>query len=295
VKFLNRMKIAWGVLRADGNALHPGDDFFYTSRGFETATGIRVSPESALRVAAVFGCVRVVAETIASLPLVIYRRLPNGGKERAVDHPLYPILHGSPNAWQTAFEFLEMMQAHLELRGNAYSTIENGGGRAINALIPLHPDRVVVKRLSNGRLQYQVRNPFGGEMQVYNQEQMLHLRGLSSDGLVGMSTISVGAEVVANALATQEYASRFFENDATPPVAFTHPKSLGADAFNASKRPSTKHTAAPIITSPSSSKRAWTLRPSESATKTHRCSRRGSIRAAIFAPSFECRRTRSAI
>src|SRR5436305_1061476 len=208
-----------------------GDDYWYASRsGYQTASGLRVSPESDMRVAAVLACVRVVAETIASLPLIIYRRLPDGGKERAVDHPLYDLLHDGPNQWQTAYEWLEMMQAHLELRGNAYSVIDSGP-QGIQGLVPLHPDRVIVKRLTNGRLQYSVRDLYGGGIQIYAQEEMLHLRGLSADGLVGMSTISVGAEAVANALASQEYSSRFFENDATPPVAFVHQKTLTADAY----------------------------------------------------------------
>ena len=235
IGFLQRIRSAWGILRADsgmGVQLPPWDDSWYASRGYQTATGIRVSPESAMRVSAVFACVRVVAETIASLPLIIYRRLPDGGKERATDHPLYPIFHDSPNQWQTAYEWLEMMQGHMELRGNAYSLIQTGNGNAIDALVPLHPDRVIVKRLPNGRLQYSVRDMYGGDIKTYAQEEMLHLRGLSADGLVGMSTISVGAEVVANALATQEYASRFFENDATPPVAFIHKATLGADAYS---------------------------------------------------------------
>jgi HK97 family phage portal protein len=124
-----------------------------------------------------------------------------------------------------------MMQGHLELRGNAYAIIGTGNGNAIDSLVPLHPDRVIVKRLSNGRLQYSVRDFYGGDIKTYLQEEMLHLRGLSADGLVGMSTISVGAEAVANALAAQEYSSRFFENDATPPVAFVHQKTLSADAY----------------------------------------------------------------
>jgi HK97 family phage portal protein len=214
-----------------GVQLPPWDDAWYASRGYQTATGLRVSPESAMRVAAVFACIRVVAETIGSLPLIIYRRLPDGGKERALDHPLYPLLHDSPNLWQTAYEWLEMMQGHLELRGNAYAIIGTGHGNAIDSLVPLHPDRVIVKRLTNGRLQYSVRDFYGGDIKTYLQEEMLHLRGLSADGLVGMSTISVGAEAVANALAAQEYSSRFFENDATPPVAFVHQKTLSAEAY----------------------------------------------------------------
>lgn len=230
---LTRVKMAWGTLRAGsmGVQLPPWDDSWYASRGYQTATGIRVSPESAMRVAAVFSCVRVVAETIASLPLIIYKRLPNGGKQRAIDHPLYSLLHDSPNAWQTAFEFVEMLQSHLELRGNSYALIQSGGGNPIDALIPLHPDRVIVKRLSSGQLQYSVRDFYGGNIQIYTQDEMLHIRSMSSDGLVGMSTISIGAEAIAAGLATQEYASRFFENDATPPTAFMHPASLSADAY----------------------------------------------------------------
>src|ERR1700722_11224475 len=214
-----------------GVQLPPWDDAWYANRGYQTATGIRVSPESAMRVAAVFSCVRVVAETIASLPLIIYKRLPDGGKQRATEHPLYSLLHDSPNEWQTAFEFVEMMQAHLELRGNSYSLIQSGNGNPIDALIPLHPDRVIVKRLPNGQLQYSVRDFYGGNIQIYTQAEMLHIRGMSSDGLVGMSTISIGAEAIAAGLATQEYASRFFENDATPPTAFTHPATLSAEAY----------------------------------------------------------------
>jgi HK97 family phage portal protein len=233
------MKLAWGSLRAGsmGVQLPPWDDSWYANRGYQTAAGLRVAPESAMRLAAVFACVRVVSETIGSLPLIIYRRMPDGGKERATDHPLYDLLHNSPNQWQTAMEFTEMMQAHLELRGNAYAQIVSGlgpngtgSGLAVDSLVPIHPDRVVVKRLPNGRLQYQVRDMFGGGIQTYAMEEMLHLRGMSADGLVGMSTISVAAEVIGNALASQEYSSRFFENDATPPVAFTHQKTLSAEA-----------------------------------------------------------------
>jgi HK97 family phage portal protein len=216
-----------------GSAVPPWDDSWFSSRGYQTATGIRVSPESALRIAAVFACLRVVSETVASLPLIIYRRLPNGGKERAVDHPLYRLLHDAPNQWQTAYEFLEMMQGHLELRGNAYALIVSGNGRAIDALLPVHPDRVVVKRMRDtGRLRYEVRNYYNGSVEFYAQEEMLHLRGLSSDGLVGMSTISVMAESIGAGLAAQEYSARFFENDSTPSGVLSHAKTLSDAAYN---------------------------------------------------------------
>jgi HK97 family phage portal protein len=199
---------------------------WYGGLGHQTATGLRVSPESAMRVAAVYACVRVVAETIASLPFIIYRRLPNGGKERATNHPLYNVLHQRPNEWQTSYEFLEMMSGHLELRGNAFARIVSGTNGPATQLIPLHPDRVSIYRLPNGRLKYQVRYYYTAKVEEYPQEQILHLRGLSADGLVGLSTIGVGAETIAVGLAAQEFAARFFQNDATPGGVMIHPKTL---------------------------------------------------------------------
>lgn len=231
--FLNRLKSAWGVLRADtGVQLRPDSDYWYQNIGYQTASGLRVSPESAMRVSAVFACVRVIAETIASLPLIIYKRLPDGGKTRAADHPLYPVLHDKPNVVQTSYEFWEMMMAHLELRGNAFARILPGPSGAVDQLIPLHPDRVSVFRLPNGTLRYQVRYFYNAAVETYAQDEIFHLRGLSSDGLVGMSTIAVGAEVVGAGLAAQDFAARFFENDATPSGVMTHPKNISQAAYD---------------------------------------------------------------
>ena len=222
------------TLRADsgGVQLRPDSDLWYQHYGYQTASGLRVSPESAMRVATVYACVRVIAETIASLPLVIYRTLPDGGKELANNHPLFRVLHDKPNQVQTSYEFWEMMMAHLELRGNAFAQIVPGPNGAVDQLIPLHPDRVSVFRLANGRLRYQVRYFYNAAVEYYAQEEIFHLRGLSSDGLVGMSTIAVGAEVIGAGLAAQEFASRFFENDSTPSGVMIHPKGL-TDAAHA--------------------------------------------------------------
>jgi HK97 family phage portal protein len=234
VSFLKRIKSAWGALRADGMGiqLRPDSDLWYQHYGYQTASGLRVSPESAMRVSAVYACVRVIAETIASLPCMIYRTLPDGGKERADDHPLYPVLHDKPNISQTSYEFWEMMMAHLELRGNAFARIVPGPNGAVDQLVPLHPDRVSVFRLPNGKLRYQVRYYYTAEVDYYAQEEMFHLRGLSSDGLVGMSTIAVGAEVVGAGLAAQDFAARFFENDSTPTGVVIHKKQLSQGAHD---------------------------------------------------------------
>lgn len=216
MKILSRLQNAWSGFRAGlGVELADYDDYWFQPRGFDTSSGARVSPETAMRLAAVFACVRVISETIGSLPLVIYRRRSDGGKERADEHPLYEVLQ-RPNLWQTSFEFWEMMQGHLELRGNAFAQIVSGNGRAIDQLVPLHPDRVRVFRLPSGKLRYEVVSYYDASIEKLTQEEIFHMRGLSSDGIIGMSTISAGAEVIGVGLAQQEHRARSFKNRAIP-------------------------------------------------------------------------------
>lgn len=224
----------WHALRADagGSPLSPSSDFWYGNPGFMSDAGVRVSPDTAMRLAAVFACVRVLSETIASLPLIVYRRLPDGGKARAVNHPLFSILHDNPNPWQTSFDFVEMMQAHLELRGNCFALIQPGPRGAIDSLIPLHPDRVQVYRLPDGRLQYQVQSWWDGTLRRYAQEEIFHNRGLSSNGITGMSPIALSSESVGAGLAQQEYVNRFYQNDSRPTGVLTHPNKLNQQAVD---------------------------------------------------------------
>jgi HK97 family phage portal protein len=221
----------WAV--ATGSALPPWDDYWYSRPGWDSAAGMAVTPETAMRLSAVFACVRVRSETLATCPLVIFRRLPNGGKERAREHPLYKVLHDSPNQWQTSLEFVEMMQAHLDLRGNAFANIVPGPRGAIDQLVPLHPDLVQVYRLPNGKLKYQVRSRFVGDVKWYMQEEIFHLRGLSSDGLVGLSPIAVQRETIGGGLGMQDYAERFFQNDATTKTWIKHPGKFKDDSARA--------------------------------------------------------------
>lgn len=236
MKLMQRLRSAWGQLWATGGQqLSPDSDLWYQHLGYQTATGLRVSPESAMRVAAVYACVRVVSETIASLPLIVYRSLPDG-KERATDHPLYKVLHDSPNQWQTSYEFWEMLCGHLELRGNAFARKLSGPDGAIEQLIPLHPDRVNVFRKPNGELRYQVRSFYTTETQNYEQFEIFHLRGLSTDGMVGLSTVGVGAETISCGAAAQEFAARFFENDSTPSGVLMYGKELSEAAYERVKK-----------------------------------------------------------
>lgn len=175
------------------------------------ASGQLVTSDTAMRVTAVYRAVSILAQTYASLPLGVYRDLAGGGKEVDKSHPLYRLLHDQPNAWQTSFEWREMMAGHLALRGNAYSEIISAGGRAIDQLIPLHPDRVRPFRAPDGKVAYEYR-PINGPGRVILQSEMHHLRGLSFDGLRGMGVIEHCREAIGVALATEEHGARLFSN-----------------------------------------------------------------------------------
>src|SRR4051812_2170773 len=166
--------------RSESRSVHPRDPAlagWFSST--EAASGFSVTAEAAMRATAVYACVQYLARSIAAMPLILYRRLPDGGKERDGEHPLGRLLHDRPNGWQTAFEFRAMLQAHLSLRGNAYARIVSANGMPVAALVPLHPDRVrPLPRPVNGRLAYEYW-PLDGGREILLQEEILHLRGLS--------------------------------------------------------------------------------------------------------------------
>ena len=157
--------------------------------GPSSATGQSVTIDTALQLSAVYSCVRVKAEDIASLPLILYRRLGEGGKERATDHPLYRILHDQPNPHMTALGFRETMAAHLELRGNAYANIERNADGSVRYMWPLNPTRMDKPMLAtDGRLLYRYWLPDGSQAML-TQDEVFHLRGMSFDGINGVSPI----------------------------------------------------------------------------------------------------------
>lgn len=208
----------------------PWDDYWYMPLAPESKAGVQVTADASMRVSAVYACVRVLAETLASLPLFVYRRLPNGGKQKAVDHPLYHILHDAPNQWQTAFQFFEMMQGHVTLRGNAYAQRVPGRRGATEALIPLHPDRVDVERLDTGRLRYTVYNPQTSQRRTLTQDQMLHIPGLSFDGVTGLSPIEYARDIIGLSIAAESHGSYVFANKAVPGAVMTTPNRLSDEA-----------------------------------------------------------------
>ncbi len=193
----------------------PWGDFFFEPVSVRSISGVRVSADAAMRLAAVYACVRILSETLASLPLVVYRKKSDGGKERVTDHWIYRVLGKKPNRYQNPFEWREMLQGHLVLRGNAFCQILSNSRGEITDLIPIHPDRVRVEMLSGGDYRYRIRDQKGDEL-VFPQGDIWHLRGLSSDGILGLSPIDLARESLGMALAAQDYGARFFANDAKP-------------------------------------------------------------------------------
>ena len=198
-----------------------------------SSSGKSVSQTSALSVTAVYSCVRILSEAIAGLPLHTYKCKSNGGKEKAIDHPLYFILHDEPNPEMTSFVFRETMMSHLLLWGNAYAQILRNGKGDVIALYPLVPNRMTVDRASNGRIYYTYStsdddNPkLKSKGQVYlKSEDVLHIPGLGFDGLVGYSPIAMARNAIGMAMACEEYGAKFFANGASPSGVLEHPSTI---------------------------------------------------------------------
>ncbi len=192
-------------------------------------SGVTVTCDTAMRCTTVYACVRVLAESVAQLPLITYRRRKDGGKDRATEHWLYSLLHDSPNEWQTSFEFREMMMGHVLLRGNAYAFINRLQSGRVVELLPLHPDRVEPKQDKDFRITYTITDENGAQ-QVLRREQIFHIKGLSSNGLVGLNPIEQHRESIGLALATEEHGSRLFSNGANPSGVLEHPMKLSKEA-----------------------------------------------------------------
>ena len=207
--FLSRIQASAGGDRS------PYGDFWFEPIGSRSATGMRVTGGSAMRLSAVYSCVRVLAETFAVLPFCLYRPRPGGGRDPVTDHWLYRLLARRPNDWQTPFEWREMMMGHLCLRGNAFNQLVTNARGQITALIPLHPDRVKVQLQDNGNFVYLLTQQDGSQTRLPRGD-VWHLRGLSSDGYVGLNPMEVAADVLGLGLAAQNYGARFFANDAKP-------------------------------------------------------------------------------
>jgi len=194
-----------------------------------STSGKPVNERTAMQTTAVYACVRILAETVASLPLHIYQ-YTDIGKMRVYDHPLYRILHDEPNEEMTSFVFRETLMSHLLVWGNAYAQIIRDGRGQVLGLYPLLPDKIEVDRADNGEIYYiysrnSDENPnFHENGKIYlRQQDVLHIPGLGFDGLVGYSPIAMAKNAVGMTLACEEYGASFFANGANPGGVLEHP------------------------------------------------------------------------
>ena len=194
-----------------------------------TTSGKTVNERTALQTTAVYACVRILSETIASLPLHVYR-YTEGGKAKDTEHVLYTLLHDEPNPDMTSFVFRETLMSHLLIWGNAYSQILRDRSGQVIGLYPLLPDQMSVHRSEKGKLFYvynrdEEDNPNFQEKGsiVLSQEEVLHIPGLGFDGLIGYSPIALAKNAVGMTLACEEYGASFFGNGANPDGVLEHP------------------------------------------------------------------------
>ena len=202
------------------DAVSAAPGFYYGT----SLSGKSVTPTSAIQVSAVYACVRVIAETVASLPLHVYEST-DAGSRKAGEHPLYRLLHDEPNAEMTSFVWRETMLSHLLLYGNSYCQIIRSGRGRLVGLYPLLPDRMTVDRDSRGKLTYTYTTS-DGKIAHLAPEDVLHIPGLGFDGVMGYSPIALEKAAIGLGIAAEEYGSKFFANGARPSGILTHPNTV---------------------------------------------------------------------
>lgn len=202
-----------------------GYSFFFGG----TTSGKRVNEMSAMQMTAVYSCVRILAEAVAGLPLHLYRYTDSGSKEKAIEHPLYRLLHDEPNPEMTSFIFRETLMTHLLLWGNAYAQIVRNGKGEVLGLYPLMPNKMSVDRDTDGKLWYTYTRStdeaptMKGSTVKLHPYDVLHIPGLGFDGLVGYSPIAMAKNAIGMGIACEEYGARFFANGAAPGGVLEHP------------------------------------------------------------------------
>jgi HK97 family phage portal protein len=193
-----------------GKTIGLSDAAFWSAWGANSSSGQIVTADKALQVSAVWACVRLIAETIATLPMGFYQRTASGGRELATAHPLYNLLHNQPNADMSAVQFWEVVVASMLLWGNAYVEKQFSGNTLI-ALDFLLPQRMSVTRNKDGSLKYNYLDN-DGKARIIPEDNIWHISAFSIDGVLGLSTICYGANVFGAAMSAEEASARIFQN-----------------------------------------------------------------------------------
>ena len=195
-----------------------------------SASGLVVSPQTAMQSAAVYSSVKVLAESIGMLPLNLYRKEANNARTLLSDHPLHVLCHDQPNEWMTSVEFWEMMVMSLNLRGNAYAYINRNRSGQVVELLPLQPDMVQVEMSTDFRLEYRVSMPDGAFKRL-SVGEIFHIRGLTLNGWLGISPIAYARESIGLALATERFGGQLFKNGAKMGGVLEHPGKLSKESY----------------------------------------------------------------
>jgi HK97 family phage portal protein len=216
----------------------------------------------------VFACVRILSESLAMLPAILYRSLEGGGKERLRGHSIYALIHDAPNDELTPFAFKETLMAHCLTWGNCYAEIEFSGRGLPVALWPLAPQRVNVDRGADGGLIYDVQNT-GGPNTVLKPADVLHVPALGFDGIHGYSPVRMAMQAVGLGLAAETFGSRFFGNGANATGVLTHPAQLSKTALDnlkqsfREKHQGLDNSHEPLILEEGMKYDRWTIPPEE--------------------------------
>jgi HK97 family phage portal protein len=198
----------------------------------KTASGAVVNPETAMTYSAVYAAVNILSSAIASLPLHLYRKVPVG-KEKADKHPLYAVLHDTPNNMMTSFTFRQTSMVHVLLHGNFYAYIERDGNGQVKSLWPLVPEAIQVVLVGvNGREKRYVYQQQNGKEHTFFPEEIFHVHGLGTNGIQGQSVIRHARETVGLGLSAEEFGGKFFSNGATLSGVLEHEGVLGTDGVN---------------------------------------------------------------
>ena len=224
------IKSLFGFGQARDKPVDKAADAGYSFLFGRTTSGKPVNERTAMQTTAVYACVRILAEAVASLPLHVYEYQDDGGKKLVHDHPLYYLLHDEPNPEMTSFVFRETLMSHLLIWGNAYAQIIRDGAGRVLGLYPLLPDKMDVQRDDKGNIYYVYsrnsdENPMFKEYGNIRLKavNVLHIPGLGFDGLIGYSPIAMAKNAVGMTLACEEYGASFFANGANPGGVLEHP------------------------------------------------------------------------
>lgn len=217
--------------RSSSNLSSPSQWFVdWANAGQPSLSGVAVNEETAMANTAVFAATRIISETVASLPLITYKRLKAGGKERAPNHSFYNVLHDQANDDMTAFTFWNTIISHAVTWGNGYAEIEWDGSGRVKALWPLLPNQTSVERKPDGSIWYHTTIPRTGQTVALPSYRVLHVPGLGFDGLQGYSVIRMHREAIGLAIATEKYGASYFGNGARPGGVLEHPNQLSEEA-----------------------------------------------------------------